>query len=71
MQRSAASGCSFAEDLCRLGVLLGDTLMIHASLRAVGTLLGGSDALLVALEEAVGPDGTLLMTSAASVTGTG
>lgn len=35
--------------------------MIHASLRAIGPLLGGPSALLDALEEAVGPAGTLLM----------
>ena len=42
-----------------LGVQAGDTLMIHASLRKVGKLDGGADALIDALLASVGPDGTL------------
>lgn len=41
-----------------LGVRPGDTLMLHASMRAVGTR---AEALLDALEAAVGPEGALLM----------
>ena len=44
-------------DLRRLGVRGGDTLMIHVSLRALGRIDGGPDALLGALEAAVGDDG--------------
>ncbi len=36
--------------------------MVHASLRAVGPVDGGADGVVDALEAAVGPDGTLLMT---------
>jgi aminoglycoside N3'-acetyltransferase len=50
-----------AGDLRRLGVRAGDHLMLHASLRAIGPVEGGADALLDALEGAVGEDGTLLM----------
>jgi aminoglycoside N3'-acetyltransferase len=53
-------------DLESLGVRAGDVLMVHASLRRIG--LGraqvgesGAELLLDALEEAVGPWGTLLM----------
>jgi aminoglycoside N3'-acetyltransferase len=49
-------------DLRRLGVASGDLLMVHASLRAIGPVVGGADGLLDALAAAVGPDGTLLMT---------
>jgi aminoglycoside 3-N-acetyltransferase len=49
-------------DLRRLGVAAGDVLMVHASLRAVGPVAGRADALVDALEAAVGPDGTLFMT---------
>lgn len=49
-------------DLGALGVLPGDVVMVHASLRAVGPVDGGAAAVVAALEEAVGPDGTLLMT---------
>jgi aminoglycoside N3'-acetyltransferase len=47
-------------DLRRLGIALGDLLMVHASLRAVGPVDGGADGVIDALEAAVGPDGTLL-----------
>jgi aminoglycoside N3'-acetyltransferase len=48
-------------DLARLGVRRDDTLMVHASLRAVGPVEGGPVTVLAALEEAVGEGGTLLM----------
>lgn len=48
-------------DLRRLGVSPGETLMVHASLRAIGPVDGGATGVLDALDEAVGPDGTLLM----------
>lgn len=59
-----------AGDLRTLGVRVGDLLMIHASLRAVGALApgrtgatvdGGADGLLDAVQEVVGPEGTLFM----------
>jgi aminoglycoside N3'-acetyltransferase len=49
-------------DLRRLGVVEGDLLMVHASLRAIGPVLGGADGVIDALEVAVGPGGTLFMT---------
>ena len=52
---------TITDDLRRLGVSGGDTLMLHVSLRAIGPLHGGAEALLDALEAAVGADGTLLM----------
>jgi len=51
-----------ALDLRRLGVESGDTVMVHASLRAIGPVEGGAGGVLEALEHAVGPRGTLLMT---------
>ncbi len=53
-------------DLAALGVRAGDLVMVHASLRKIGLGRaqfgpGGAEALLDALEEAVGPDGTLMM----------
>jgi aminoglycoside N3'-acetyltransferase len=50
------------DDLRRLGVAAGDSLMVHASLRAVGPVDGGADGLIDALKTAVGPEGTLFMT---------
>ena len=54
------------QDLARLGVKAGDLLMVHASLRRLGLARtdfgeGGADLILDALDEAVGPDGTLVM----------
>jgi aminoglycoside N3'-acetyltransferase len=49
------------DDLRRLGVVAGDLLMVHASLRAVGPVEGRADGLIEALEAAVGPRGSLLM----------
>ena len=50
------------EDLRRLGVNPGDFLMVHASLRKIGPVEGGVSGVLDALDAAVGPDGTLMMT---------
>jgi aminoglycoside N3'-acetyltransferase len=52
--------------LAALGVSGGDLVMVHASLRKVGLGRadfgpGGAEALLDALDTAVGPDGTLMM----------
>lgn len=39
----------------------GDVIMLHASVRAVGPVAGGPDQIHLALADALGPDGTLLM----------
>jgi aminoglycoside 3-N-acetyltransferase len=49
------------EDLRELRVAAGDTLLIHASLRAIGRVDGAVDAVIEALAEVVGPDGTLVV----------
>ena len=41
--------------------------MVHASLRAIGPVEGGADALLDALDRVVGRDGTLLMILGAEI----
>jgi aminoglycoside 3-N-acetyltransferase len=51
---------SLREDLERLGVRLGDMVMVHAAMSRVGRLMSGPDALIAALRDAVGPDGTVL-----------
>jgi aminoglycoside 3-N-acetyltransferase len=50
-----------AADLRSLGVAAGDVVMVHASVKAVGEIAGGPDEIHLALEEALTPDGTLLM----------
>jgi aminoglycoside 3-N-acetyltransferase len=57
----AATRTSLAADLRALGVAPGDVLMAHASLRSVGPVVSGADAIIAALREAVGPDGTLMV----------
>jgi aminoglycoside 3-N-acetyltransferase len=51
---------ALAEDLRRLGLASGDTVMVHAAMRKVGELLNGPDALIDALLDATGPGGTIL-----------
>jgi aminoglycoside 3-N-acetyltransferase len=45
----------------QLGVSPGDTVMLHASIRAVGEVAGGPDQIHLALKDALTADGTLIM----------
>jgi aminoglycoside 3-N-acetyltransferase len=45
----------------RLGIGSGMTVMVHASVRAVGEVAGGPDQIHLALKDALADDGTLLM----------
>ena len=49
------------DDLRRLGLAAGDTVMLHASIRAVGPLVGGPDIVHRAVADVVGAAGTLMM----------
>jgi aminoglycoside 3-N-acetyltransferase len=42
-----------------LGIRPGDTVLVHSSLSRLGFVAGGVDTVIAALQEAVGPDGTL------------
>jgi aminoglycoside 3-N-acetyltransferase len=44
-----------------LGLAPGDSVMVHASVRAVGPVAGGPDQIHLAIKDAIGPEGTLLM----------
>jgi aminoglycoside 3-N-acetyltransferase len=46
--------------LIQLGVRRGGVLMVHVRMSALGWMVGGMDAIIWALLDAVGPDGTLL-----------
>ncbi len=48
-------------DLRTLGVTPGQTVMLHASVKAIGWVVGGPDVVLDALLEVLGPAGTLMM----------
>ncbi len=52
---------SLKEDLQNLGVKEGMTLMVHASMKSLGWVCGGSQAVIQALMDAVTPKGTLVM----------
>lgn len=52
---------TLAADLRALGIRPGATVMVHASLRAVGPVDGGADSVVDAIRSALGPDGTMLM----------
>jgi aminoglycoside 3-N-acetyltransferase len=47
-------------DLVRLGLPSGGTVLVQASMRQIGWIDGGADALLDALLDAIGPDGTVV-----------
>lgn len=49
-----------AGQLIALGLVPGDAVLVHSGLRSVGPILGGPDALIDALADAVGPEGTVL-----------
>jgi aminoglycoside 3-N-acetyltransferase len=48
-------------DLAALGLRPGDTVMVHASIKAIGRLVGGPDIVHRAVVQAIGPAGTMLM----------
>lgn len=48
-------------DFRALGVLPGDTVMLHASVKAIGWVVGGPDVVLRALMDVLTPEGTLMM----------
>ncbi|MFM8530409.1 MAG: AAC(3) family N-acetyltransferase, partial [Ilumatobacteraceae bacterium] len=54
---------SLVRDLRALGVELGDVLVVHSSLNALGWVAGGAAAVVDALLESVGPAGTVTMPS--------
>lgn len=43
------------------GIRAGDTLLVHSSLKSMGYVEGGADAVIDACLEVLGPDGTLVM----------
>ena len=52
---------SLAEDLRALGVRAGTVVMVHSSLSRLGYVAGGAHAVILALLDTVGPDGTIVM----------
>ncbi len=54
---------SLRTDFMQLGVKPGMVLLLHSSLSALGWVCGGPVAIILALEEILGPEGTLVMPS--------
>jgi len=52
-----------AADLRTLGIVEGDTLLLHPSLTSIGPVEGGPEAVFGALEEVLGESGTLALPS--------
>ncbi|NWG10305.1 aminoglycoside 3-N-acetyltransferase [Candidatus Bathyarchaeota archaeon] len=48
-------------DFKKLGTESGDTIMLHASVKAIGWIVGGPDIVIQALLDVLGADGTLTM----------
>ena len=56
-----ATASSIVRDLRALGVETGSLVIVHSSMKALGYVAGGAHAVVLALLEAVGSDGTLVM----------
>ena len=52
-----------AGELKQLGLAAGDLVLVHSSLSSLGCVEGGPEAVIDALIEVLGPEGTLLMPS--------
>ena len=52
---------SLASDLESLGVIPGQTILVHGSLSSLGWVCGGPPAVVDALTEVIGEDGTIVM----------
>jgi aminoglycoside 3-N-acetyltransferase len=52
---------SLVADLCSLGIAPGMVLLVHSSLSSLGWVSGGPVAVILALEQVLGPRGTLVM----------
>lgn len=56
-----ATRASITNDLRALGIVAGDVVVVHTSMSAFGYVVGGAQAVVTALLDAVGPSGTLTM----------
>lgn len=55
------SRAELAEGFLALGLTQGETLMVHASVRAVGPIAGGPDQIHLAIKDAITDAGTMMM----------
>lgn len=54
---------SLAGDFRKLGIKPGMNLLVHSALRRIGKVAGGADAVIDALLDVLGPEGTLMMSA--------
>lgn len=52
---------SLADDLRHLGVRAGSVLLVHSAMRPLGWVCGGSQAVVLALRDVLGPEGTVVV----------
>src|SRR3990170_2096881 len=64
--RAPAAVSTLTRDLELLGIPQGGTLLVHSSLSAIGWVAGGAHAVVLALQHALGQEGTLVMPSHSS-----
>jgi aminoglycoside 3-N-acetyltransferase II len=54
------SAAALLAQLSAIGVAQGDTVMVHASMKALGLVAGGARTVAECLRDAVGPEGTIM-----------
>jgi len=54
---------TLVQGLRSMGLENGQSLLVHSSLSSIGAVLGGAPTVIDALQEAIGPSGTLMMPS--------
>lgn len=59
MPRATVTRGQIARDLSALGLRRGDVVMLHSSLRSLGHVEGGAEAVIDAFLDVIGPEGTL------------
>ena len=59
-EKAPLTSGDLTEALRRLGIRQGETLLVHSGLSGLGYIQGGTGAVIAALREAVGGDGTFL-----------
>ncbi|HCJ4394743.1 TPA: aminoglycoside 3-N-acetyltransferase [Legionella pneumophila] len=55
------SRAKLAQQLNTIGLQKGDIVMLHASVRAIGPVVGGPDQILFSVMDVINPTGTLMM----------
>ena len=61
LKHSLVTHSKLVNDLRKLGLEPGQVVMLHASVRAIGWVVGGPDVVIQALLDVLGPEGTLMM----------